>query len=149
MLYNKRSRIEMIKISEFLFHKVANNYLSIAFNTVDFIENNSDLDECSRTNYIKIAIKYFQKAKDVFADIIPYEESRNHGRREKANAVFLSNIGYTELKMCFKNAENQLNNLLILTDAIYVNEISEVLTYFQTVYPRITALEKIFDCLID
>ena len=149
MLYNKRSRVEVIKINELLFHKISTNYMNKAISVVDEIEN-GDLDQDNGINHIEIALKYFEKSKNVFNEIFPNEESNKQSKREKANAIYLAHIGYPEIKLFVTNSEEKLKKLLVLATPLtdkYNNEILELLTFFQTKLPRIISLENIFNKL--
>ena len=147
MLYNKRSRVEVIKINELLFHKISTNYMNKAISVVNDIEK-GDLDQDTSINCIEIALKCFEKSKNVFNEIFPDEESNKHGKREKANAIYLAHIGYPEIKLFVEIFQEELKKFLILATPItdkYNNEILELLTFFQTKLPRIISLENIFN----
>lgn len=149
-IYNKRSRAEVVKINELLFHKIATNYMSKAISTVNDFEIIDKTDESLCINYVEIAIKYFEKSKNAFREVFPDEEADKQGKREKANAIYLSYIGYAEIKLFFENSQKSLNKLLILAEPItsdYSDDIEELLTYFQTKSPRINNLESIFNAL--
>lgn len=146
-IYNKRSKAEVMKISEFLFQKSVINYMKKAISIVADIEVN-DISE--KALYIKIAIKYFGKSKSVFQEIFPDEEANKRGKREIANAIYLSHIGYPEIEVFFDNSQKSLEKLLMLTKPItnnYNDEIIELITYFQANKPRILALENLYNTL--
>lgn len=149
-IYNKRSREEVLKINELLFQKIATNYMSKAISMVNELENVPITEKDMCINYIEIAIKYFEKSKNAFREVFPDEESNKQGKREKANAIYLSHIGYAEIKLFFDSSQKSLNKLLLIAKPIttnYNHEISELLTYFQTKLPRIKNLESIYNTL--
>ncbi len=107
LIYNERSRPEKIKIDKMRFYKQVYKYALTGANLVEELEKNSDKDTEEFVLLVETAIKYFNKANILLDEIIPDEESKVEGKREKNNAVYLYHIGYPELLLLFhKTIEN-------------------------------------------
>lgn len=151
--YNKRSRVEVIKTNKILFNKINYNYLLEVEGIVNQIVTAEDLSKDMYVNLLKKALTCLKKSKVIFNDIIPYAEAREKSTREKANAQYLSHLGYPDLYMFLEKTDKTLNELSELADIhlednlkdLTKKDISELSSDFNYHVKRITNLERLYN----